>query len=83
MEHLTGIITGSDTPIVDSQQSQIKGLVGESIADRSVWMVESQYPLFRTYNHKEFDCNKMIVLVRDPFQLILSAAHKTLTQSSG
>jgi hypothetical protein len=57
------------------------GFIGEGIADKSVWMIESQYPLQRTKFHQEFDCNKLIVLVRDPFEVILSNAHSHLTHS--
>lgn len=80
LEKLTGIITGSDTPLSDplSQSLQFQSAAGQQTVYDGVWIVDSKYPMRNSMN-MDFKCNKIVLVVRDPFEVILDNAHTTLT----
>jgi len=56
------------------------GEIGEEVVDDTVWIVKSHYPSSRTkFKCRDFTCSKVIICVQDPFELIVSKAHRDLT----
>lgn len=45
LENITGVITGSDMKTIMSACMQYIGLRGDSITDKSVWIVKTHAPL--------------------------------------
>ena len=48
------------------------GLIGEEVVDDRVWIVKSHHPWRVRWFCKDFDANKILYCVRNPFDVILS-----------
>ena len=68
-------------PVENPMPLQMAGLIGEGVVDDSCWNVKTHYPMSTT--QYGFTCNKVIICVRNPFDIIVSKTHflKTLTHS--
>lgn len=79
LEETTGIVTGSDSrtnrPLCSSLLQC--GFRGEGIVDSSVWVVKSHYP--ERMGYLKFSCDRVILLVRNPWDAIESYFHMGLT----
>jgi len=73
LELITGVVTGSDMPIENPMPLQMAGLLGEGVVDDSCWIVKTHYPIPTT--EQAFNCNKIIICVRNPFDIIVSKTH--------
>ena len=73
LENITGVVTGSDMPIENPMPLQMAGLLGEGTSDDRCWIVKTHYPSELT--EYPFDCNKIIVCVRNPFDVMVSKQH--------
>lgn len=77
LELVTGIATGSDAAAGSAQPLSVMGMIGEHIVDERVWISRTTYPI-RAGQHEQFhdfDSNKLLVLVRNPVDVILSKLH--------
>jgi len=70
LELITGIPTGSDNPLKYVIPLQMLGFIGEAITDDTVWIIKTHDPM-RPWGI-DFECNKIIVCVRNPFDVISS-----------
>jgi hypothetical protein len=81
LEERTGIVTGSDSrsnrPLAASLLQC--GFKGEGIVDSSVWIVKTHYPERMGYVKCKGD--RIILLVRNPFDAIESYFHMGLTNT--
>lgn len=75
LEDITGIVTGSDTDVsIKSNVEMIeKGLVGEGLADRRIWVCKSHFP--EKMGIARVPIDRAILLVRNPLDAILSSFH--------
>lgn len=81
LEAMTNIITGSDSRpnrILSSLLLQ-SGYKGEGITDNSVWIVKSHYP--ERLGFIKFRVNRILLLVRNPYDAIMSYFHMAMTNS--
>jgi hypothetical protein len=81
LESYTGIVTGSDSR---SNRPLAVGLIrcgfkGEGIVDSSVWVVKTHFPERMGYVQMKGD--RVILLVRNPFDAIESYFHLGLTNT--
>lgn len=81
LEGETGIITGSDSrPNRNLSASLLRfGFQGEGVVDDSVWVVKSHYP--ERYGFLSFDVDRVVLLVRNPFDAIESYFHMAFTNT--
>lgn len=81
LESSTNIITGSDSrPNRTLSASLLQcGFQGEGITDNSVWVVKSHFP--ERLGFVRLEVNRVILLVRNPFDAILSYFHMALTNT--
>lgn len=81
LEQETGIVTGSDSrPNRTLAASLLKfGYLGEGITDQSVWIVKSHFP--ERLGYVAFPVNRVILLVRNPFDAIQSYFHMGMTNT--
>lgn len=77
LELITGITTGSE---VEANVWHLP-LIGEQIVDDRVWVVKSHGPITRVISCEDFSMNKIIVLMRNPFAVIISMVHMCQTYS--
>jgi len=73
LEKPTGLLTGSDVSLTYSLPAQMQGRKGLGIVDDRVWFVQSHFPLL-TPEAEYFKTNKLIVIVRNPLDVIASLA---------
>ena len=80
---MTGVLTGCDMRTEITLPEQMWGLLGQQITsdDKLVFVTKTHFPfnVFKTEEH--FTANKMIVIVRNPLDVLPSFA--TLTQTKG
>lgn len=81
LESMTSIVTGSDSRPNRTLSTSLlqSGYKGEGITDESVWIVKSHYP--ERYGFIRFQANRVILLVRNPYDTILSYFHMGLTNT--
>lgn len=81
LEETTKICTGSDSNLKRKLVRDLrdKGMYGEGITDSRVWVVKSHYPERR--EPKIFKANKIILLVRNPLDAIVSLFNMNATSS--
>jgi hypothetical protein len=81
LELRTGIITGSDSRFNRTLSTSLMkcGYQGEGITDNSVWIVKSHYP--ERLGFIKFPFSRVILLVRNPFDAILSYFHMGMTNT--
>ena len=81
LEGYTGIITGSDNrPNRNLSASLIRfGFQGEGVVDQSVWLIKSHYP--ERFGYVCFNVQKVILLVRNPFDAIASYFNMAFTNT--
>ena len=77
LEIITGVTTGSE---IEASVWHLP-LIGENIVDDSVWIIKSHGPIARVRTAEDFIMNKIIVLMRNPFAVIISMAHLCLNYS--
>jgi len=77
LEIITGVTTGSE---VEASVWHLP-LIGENIVDDSVWIIKSHGPIARVRTCEDFKMNKIIVLMRNPFAVIISMVHMCLMYS--
>jgi hypothetical protein len=79
LESHTGIVTGSDSRTNRPLCSSLLrcGFRGEGIVDSSVWVVKSHYP--ERMGYLKFASQRVILLVRNPWDAIESYFHMGLT----
>ena len=82
LEDVTGIFTGADGNIFTSVGLQTMGLVGEETTSDTnlVWITKTHWPL-DSVNKGVFRAQKMIKIVRNPLDTILSQCHGMWTYS--
>ena len=78
-ENITGVVTGSEMSLEFNVDLQLMNFKGEEITDESVWIKKSHDPKFISIHDPEFissvkthKCNKIIVCVRNPYDVIAS-----------
>jgi hypothetical protein len=81
IEKCTGVTTGATVHLGTSTPLQCIGLKGEEIVDDRVWVVKAHHPAVMP-GVLQFECNKVICLVRNPLDVIYSFACLTQTMSS-
>ena len=79
LELITGVTTGSEMPVSAPTPLNIQGMIGEQVADDTVWVVKSHHPM--RIECLNFKTNKFIVCVRNPFDVILSTVNFLNTMS--
>lgn len=52
---------------------------GEGVTDESVWIIKSHYP--ERIGYVRFKCSRVIVLIRNPFDSLLSYFHMGMTNT--
>ena len=70
-ENITGVVTGTDMSLEFNVELQLMDFKGEEITDESVWIKKSHDPK-NNRNNKTHKCNKIVVCVRNPFDIICS-----------
>lgn len=70
MEKITNVPSGSDLDLLTLMPLQLLGQVGEAIADDRVWVTKTHHP--GRFNSVDFDSNRIIVTVRNPFDCLYS-----------
>ena len=71
LELITGVPTGSDMTLKYAMPLQLVGCIGEAVADDTCWVVKTHDPM-RPWT-TDFSTNKIIVCVRNPFDVTNSA----------
>jgi len=81
LEHETEVITGSDSRTNRMLSTSLLefGFLGEGITDNSVWLVKSHYP--ERLGYIKFYIERVILLVRNPFDAIESYFHMGFTNT--
>lgn len=82
LEQVTGIVTGSDSSVKRTLIQQLieLGMKGEGVITMDkVWCVKTHYP--ERLGYAAFNANRAILLVRNPFDAIVSYFNMILTQS--
>jgi len=81
LEGVTGVVTGSDTrpDRVLSRSLLKKGLRGEGVVDERAWVVKTHWP--ERYGYRRFPTQRVILLVRNPFDAIHSYFNMGLTNT--
>ncbi|EWM25143.1 Sulfotransferase [Nannochloropsis gaditana] len=81
LEEATGIVTGSDTrpDRVLSRSLLKRGLRGEGVVDERAWIVKSHWP--ERHGYRRFPAQRIILLVRNPFDAIYSYFNMGLTNT--
>lgn len=81
LELRTGLITGSDSRFNRTLPNSLLkcGYQGEGITDNSVWIVKSHYP--ERLGFMKFPFSRIILLVRNPFDALLSYFHMGMTNT--
>ncbi|TFJ86491.1 hypothetical protein NSK_002148 [Nannochloropsis salina CCMP1776] len=81
LEGVTGIVTGSDTrpDRVLSRSLLKRGLRGEGVVDERAWIVKSHWP--ERHGYRRFPVQRIILLVRNPFDAIYSYFNMGLTNT--
>jgi len=81
LEGVTGVVTGSDTrpDRVLSRSLLKKGLRGEGVVDERAWVVKTHWP--ERYGYRRFPTQRIILLVRNPFDAIHSYFNMGLTNT--
>ena len=81
LECWSGLVTGSDTrPYRSLSLSLVQcGYRGEGIADNSVWIVKSHFP--ERLGYVRIETRTVLLVVRNPFDAILSYFHMSLTNT--
>ena len=81
IEQLTGTVTGSDgrpdRPLI--RQLAELGMKGEGLMDSQVWCVKSHFP--ERIGRDRLTIQRSIIIVRNPFDSILSFFHMMMTYS--
>lgn len=82
LEDVTGIFTGADGNIFTSIGLQTMGLIGEETTSDTnlVWITKTHFPL-DSVNKGVFRAQKLIKIVRNPLDTILSQCHGMWTYS--
>ena len=82
LELITGVYTGADQNIQMTVHEAMMGLLGQNITGESdqVWITKTHKPL-ETPNSKSFLASKMIVIARNPIDVIPSFANLVNTNS--
>lgn len=70
-ELLTGVQTGSDTPLRVTVDHQMLGSKGEGLTDETCWLVKTHSPFIMSET-RPFKANKMIYVIRNPLDVIVS-----------
>lgn len=78
LEQITGISTGANISLHTSTSLQIMGLMGENIVDDRAWIIKAHHP-FLIPESIDYVCNKVIVCVRNPLDVLPSWASLTNT----
>lgn len=81
LEGATGRITGSDSRPNRKLAAELLrcGFLGEGVCDASVRLVKSHYP--ERLGYRRFSAQRCVLLVRNPFDAILSYLHMGLTNT--
>jgi hypothetical protein len=81
LEEKTGIITGSDSRTNRTLSAALLqcGFQGEGVVDSSVWIIKSHYP--ERMGYIKFASNRIILLVRNPFDALESYFHMGFTNT--
>ena len=81
LEKATGIVTGSDSRSNRTLAASLIrcGFNGEGVVDSSVWVVKSHYP--ERMGYVKCRGQRVILLVRNPFDAIESYFHMGLTNT--
>ncbi len=81
LEKLYGVTTGSDADPKRTLNQQLvdMGMVGEGVVDERVWIVKTHFP--ERMGKVKFNAKRAIVLVRNPFDCIVSYFNMVITQS--
>jgi Sulfotransferase domain len=81
LEETTGFLTGSDSRPNRTLTSYLLrfGFIGEGICDESVIVVKSHFP--ERLGYVQFETQKIILLVRNPFDAIESYFHMGMTNT--
>ena len=81
LERQTGVITGSDNRTNRTLSASLleSGFLGEGVVDESVWIVKSHFP--ERLGYLKFPSHRVILLVRNPFDAILSYFHMAFTNT--
>jgi len=81
LESVTGVVTGSDTrpDRVLSRSLLKKGLRGEGVVDERAWVVKTHWP--ERYGYRRFPTQRVILLIRNPFDAIHSYFNMGLTNT--
>ena len=59
--------------------NELPSLQGEGVTDKSVWVVKSHYP--ERVGFVRFKTNRVVVLIRNPFDALLSYFHMGMTNT--
>lgn len=73
LESTVGIPTGGCISLHTSTSLQIMGLKGEYITDDTTWIVKSHHPYKMPFS-LDFNVNKVVIIVRNPLDVIISYA---------
>ena len=81
IETITGISTGSDMPVQTPMPLQMTGMIGEGIVDDRCWVTKTHFP--SGIQLQSFKAHKVIICVRNPFDVIksISSFFTTFTHS--
>jgi len=77
-EMLTGVQTGADNTLDVNIALQMQKMKGEDIVDDTVWIVKTHSPWCMPYA-PPFKANKIMVIVRNPIDVIMSWLNLVLT----
>ena len=69
-ELVTNVPTGSELDLSSVMPLFLLGQVGEAIADDRTWVIKSHNPM--RFNATDFDCNRIVVTARNPFDVLIS-----------
>ena len=83
LEQITGVVTGADMNVEETLPEILWGLLGQQTVSDSnlVWVTKTHYPLNVFQNEEVFNAQKMIVIVRNPIDIIPSVAGLDISKS--
>mmetsp|Transcript_3401 Transcript_3401/g.5104 ORF Transcript_3401/g.5104 Transcript_3401/m.5104 type:complete len:239 (+) Transcript_3401:263-979(+) len=70
IELISGVPTGSEMPVNLLMPLQMSGLIGEEIVDDRCWIIKTHHP--NRLKKYDFKANKMLICVRNPFDVMKS-----------
>ena len=72
LEMITMTPTGSEMPLTVAHGFQTMCMIGEQIVDDRCWIIKTHHPIPKLPGNLDFTANKILICVRNPFDMLVS-----------